>query len=90
MVTIKNVLASMTWCGLAVLMGTLYFKPRLDECAQHARVLPSSIDFSYSLWQGCQIEIAPGTWTSWEEVPSRAPHLLVPLGCAGKRGTRCA
>ncbi len=90
MIIIKKVLATMTWCGLAIIMATFYFKPRFDECVSYSRALRSAVPSSYSLWQGCQVEIAPGTWTAWEEVPARAPHLLESVGCTDASGTRCA
>ena len=90
MVTVKKTLAAMTWCGLAILMATLYFKPRFDECTSYVKTLQKVTASSYSFWQGCQVEIIPGTWASWEEIPLRAPYLLESAGCVDDGGTRCA
>jgi hypothetical protein len=79
----------MTWCSLVVLMGTLYLKPHFDECTSSVQALSGAAASSYSLWQGCRVEIAPGTWAAWNEIPLRAPHLLKSPGCTDEKGTLC-
>jgi len=87
--TVKRSLAMMTWCSLVVLIGILYVKPHVDECTSAAKALTDAPASFYSPWQGCRVEIAPGTWAAWSEVPIRAPHLLKSSGCADEKGTLC-
>lgn len=89
METVKRTLALVTWGGIVVLIGALYLKPQLDECTSSVQALSGSASSSYSLWQGCRVEIAPGTWASWNEIPLRAPHLLKSSGCADEKRTLC-
>jgi len=87
--TVKRALAMMTWCGIVVLIGTFYLKPHFDECTSLVRALSGPAVSSYSPWQGCRIEIAPGTWAPWNEIPIRAPHLLKAPECTDGKGTLC-
>jgi hypothetical protein len=89
METVRRILEVLTWCGLAILIGTLYVKPHIEECTSTVRALSDSANASYSLWQGCRVEIAPGTWVMWKELPNRAPHLLKSPGCTEEQGTLC-
>ena len=90
METVKRVLAIMTWCGVMVLLGTFYIQPRRSECAEQVRALSAAVDFSYFPGQGCQVEVSPGVWASWNEVPVRAPQLLKLAGCTDVSGMHCA